>query len=1028
MDLEQDAQKLTDMWLASDDQWPGTWSGGIEITAQMVAESFEREKCLNTYVVETGDQIVAQCTFHETGDEKGVGYVGTLNVQPEHQKKSLARRMLCRCVERSVELGFKQVTLHTWPGNLKSVPLYKKTGLFWVPDTNVHMRNFIPGILTMPIARPYFQAHDWYETFQRELAQKEDDERWEGMEVYTYRWAAGDDMLTVWVDREARTVTAVETNGFHAAAIAAKLEPAKGLPTQMRWVLENKGEQPKKVSLIANGTEYLQIEHRAAVTLAPGERAELEANVEVAVDAPDVREGKPSPTVRTLLIVDGEVVELATGMRPRAAVTVETEPRYVTLYPGVAKTVHPQLRNYQPDEIEATIALTPAPGLEVDWTERTVAVPGKSYAGASVSLRAAAGGVYDLQATAHFAAGKTAPQRLAVFSLGMGGVLADVDEKEARLENEWTRVILHRHGGGMEVRAPLRNVSLGGGREYVGPPFWPTELDDKEFTIDLEREGGRVRAVMAAALDERPGLVLRREVTLGAGPLVGVRNAWLNTGTRSQSIQIQFGSDLSQRERATITLPLAGGIVQSHFAEFPAVEEDVSKKPQALAERWVAVTSEHGTFGLIWEENVVENEFGGWAWMALLGPKLACEPQRWTPAGTITYYAGPGDWRNVRDHARRLAGADEAIEPIPAQARAVCDVRLEPSPVVTVDDRVEATLVVDNLRARPMSGHARLATPEGLAADLGAFEIERVTLQEPFQQAVNLSLAPQAAAYESTLSLRTQLFDRQVALPSIRLGTRDPVVISRRDGVWTIDNGRTCYTVVPDFSGSLSAWVEGGVDHLISPYPEVKTFGWMSPWYGGLMPLAQVRHEMPGKLGLETFTAQEVRVPDARGIPWAGVRVRCQVTRGKLVGLTVELDYLTVGQSNVLKLAYRVRNETTARRSLGCGWHSFWQLDGTWEHNTLYSAELQRKPTPWGIWSEAGKWCLVTNAETGRTAVLVSPYPNVRLSDWDDMGGHLGFVGRMSIPASGVSERVCYIALCEDMDQARRYIPLQGYL
>lgn len=1028
LDMEHDIPRLVEMWRASDDQWPGTWSGGVEVTKEMIATWMKRDKALNTYVVDLCDRIVGYCSFHEPGDEKDVGYVGVLNVQPDHQRNGLARRMLNRCTERCVELGYKQLTLHTWPGNLKSVPLYKKTGLYWVPDTDVHMRNFIPSILVMPCARPYFEAHDWYGTFQRELEQKEDDERWEGIKVYTYRWAADGDMLTVWVDREAQTLTAVETTGFSAAAIATNIEPAKGLPTQMRWVLKNKGDRPIKVSLIANGTEHLQIEYRTALTVAPGESAQVEASVDVAVDAPDVRERKPAPAVRTLLIIDGEIVELATGMRPRAAVTIETDPKYVTLFPGVEKTVHLQLRNYQQEAIEATIALAPAPGLEVDWTERTIVVPGKSYAGAPIALRATTGGVYDLHATAHFQEGRTAPQRLAIFSLATGGVLGDRGEQETRLENEWTRLILKPRGGGMEVRTPVGNAHLGGMREYVGPPFWPSELDDKEFTCDLVHEDGRVTAVLTAALDERPDLVLRRAVTLGAGPLVEVRNAWINNGTEPQSIQIQLGSDLSQREGATIVLPLADGIVHSRFAEFPAAEEDVSKKPEAFAERWLAVTSEHGTFGLVWEETIIENEVGSWGWCSLLRPEQTCEPHRWTPAGTLTLYAGPGDWRSVRNHARRLSGRDGEEEPIPAETREVYDARLEPSPVVTLDDHVTATLTIDNLRARPMTGHARLATPEGMTADCGAFEFEGVALQAPFEGTVNLSLGPQATAYQGTLSLRTQVFDTEIGLNVLRLGTHDPVAILRGEDTWTIDNGRTCFTVAPGFSGSLSAWVEKGMDHLISPYPEVKTFGWMSPWYGGLMPLALLRHEMPGKLGQEKFIAQRIEAPDAWGIPWAGVRVRCQMVREQLVGLALELDYLTVGQSNVLKLVYRVRNDTSAKRGLGCGWHTFWQLDGTWEHNTLYSAEIQRKPTPWGSWSDAGKWGLVTNAETGRTAVLVSPYPAVRLIDWDAVGGHLAFIGEMSVPPSGTAERVCYLALCKDVEEARRYIPLKEYL
>jgi hypothetical protein len=218
------------------------------------------------------------------------------------------------------------------------------------------------------------------------------------------------------------------------------------------------------------------------------------------------------------------------------------------------------------------------------------------------------------------------------------------------------------------------------------------------------------------------------------------------------------------------------------------------------------------------------------------------------------------------------------------------------------------------------------------------------------------------------------------------------------------------------------------VEHLISPYPEVKTFGWMSPWYGGLTPLALHEDEMPGKLGLETFAAEPVEAPDARGIPWAGVRLRCQMVRDKLLGLALELDYLTVGRSNVLKLVYRIRNETTARRHLGGGWLSFWQLDGARAYNTLTSAEVQRKPTPWESWSDAGRWGIDTNAQTGRTAILVSPYPRVRLIDWGDVGGHLGFTDHIEVPASGTAERTCYIALCADPAAARRYICLEKYL
>ncbi|MBN1580515.1 MAG: GNAT family N-acetyltransferase, partial [Anaerolineae bacterium] len=973
-DIKQDAEKLVAMWQASDDQWPGTWSGGAELTTHMVTDIFERDKNLFVYVVEAGDKIVGYCSFNECEDDKGVGYVGLLNVQPDYQKKSLARKMLCQCVDRCVELGFKQLTLHTWPGNLKSVPLYKKTGLYWVPDSSVHMRNFIPGILALPCAKPYFAQHDWYKSLQRELDQKEDDERWEGMKVFTYRWQAGDDRLTVWVDRESRTVTAVETNELMVGAIAETIEPARGLSTQMRWKLVNKKAKPMLVSLIANGSDQLQIEHREAVTLKPGQSVEITARVTVAADTPEVRRGKAVPTVKTLCIIDGQVIELATGLRPQPAVSVELSPRYVTLFPGVSKHVYLQLRSYLDREIEATVSLSPMPGLEIDWTEKRIALPKKSFAGAPITLSAADGGVYEIQATVYFddsgAQCKTLPQQLAVLSLPAGGVLAQRSEAKqvspaVRIENEWTRLVIESNGW-MQIRETKSNADLGGMREFVGPPFWPSELEDKEFDLDLKSENGRVIATLSAALNDHPGLTLRREVTMGAGPLIEIAHTLVNQGTVVHTLQMLTFIHIGQRDGATVVFPLKNGFVQSRLSEFPAAEEDVSRKPETFAERWAAVTSRYGTFGPMWPETIVENQFGGWG-AELMEAQVTCDPQQWTQTGRFYLYAGPGDWKTVREHARRLVGTDAIEEPIPVEPHPVYGVRLEPSPLIALDDQVDATLVINNLRARPLDGQAQIALPEDMICDQTVFEIQGVTIKESFKHDLHLTVPSQATACEGKVSLQTRLFDAQISVPIIRLGSRSDVDVSQDGTIWHIDNGCTRFDLAPDFCGSVVAWVENGVNHLLSPYPKPATFSWMNNWYGGIMPLAMLEHEMPGKLWQETFTAQAVKQRDGRGFDWQGVRLSCEFERDKLVGLAIDLDYLTVGNSNVLKVVYRLRNLTTAKRSLGFGWHAYWQPDGEREHNVVRSAFVERKPTPWESWSEAGKWGMVTNSKTGRT-------------------------------------------------------------
>ena len=115
---------------------------------------------------------------------------------PRFQKLGLARRMLVRAVEYSRDWGAQRLDLHTWTGNLKAVPLYKKCGFFWEPETSVHMLNFMPAILKLSAAQPFFAHHDWYTTLQRQLSQSEDSEQWEGIGVYSYQFVAGDEQLT----------------------------------------------------------------------------------------------------------------------------------------------------------------------------------------------------------------------------------------------------------------------------------------------------------------------------------------------------------------------------------------------------------------------------------------------------------------------------------------------------------------------------------------------------------------------------------------------------------------------------------------------------------------------------------------------------------------------------------------------------------------------------------------------------------------------------------------------------------------
>src|SRR3712207_4356357 len=86
VDVDRDCEMLAAMWQASDDQWPGTWSRGVPLTAQRIRDWLTRENRLDGLVWDTGDAIAGYCSLWRQHDEPGVTYIALLNVAPAYQK------------------------------------------------------------------------------------------------------------------------------------------------------------------------------------------------------------------------------------------------------------------------------------------------------------------------------------------------------------------------------------------------------------------------------------------------------------------------------------------------------------------------------------------------------------------------------------------------------------------------------------------------------------------------------------------------------------------------------------------------------------------------------------------------------------------------------------------------------------------------------------------------------------------------------------------------------------------------------
>jgi hypothetical protein len=728
-------------------------------------------------------------------------------------------------------------------------------------------------------------------------------------------------------------------------------------------------------------------------------------------------------------VLDGQVLELATGLRPRPAIVLGSEPAAITLLPGVPQVVRLDLQSHLRQVVDATLSLTPAPGLSADWTEQTVQLPADGAASVMVTLTADTGGVFALPVVVSAVLDGQPTQLpatdLAVFALPLGGVLGGIVDGALRIEHEAMRLTVASEGAALTISDPATGRRLLEHHGYAAPPARPSEFRRGHFELSLTRTADTVVAEAAMASSTYPGLVLRKHITVTAGGVVRLEYELENRAREARCLRLRHVIS-GDEARAIVTLPLAAGIGRDSWSVFPGPMEEAFARAAAFAEGWAAIEAPEATSGVLWADDVERI-----SWPAVEPCLYDCPPQTRVRPAPLYLSVEQGDWRRVRQRWQRLVGSGAVAA---VEAREPLSARIEPPVAVAVDDSASVRLWVEYLAMRSVTGRVALDLPAGWQADTADFITGPVDWQQPFVHEVRLtaSLPPGAAVAQIAVRSDDQTVD--FPMPLLRLGDGSPVEVraSAVDGqhVLTIANGWLEVDVTPDFGGTVSALREAGVNHLASPFPSVDAIGWMSPWHGGLTPILLPTddwNQVPGPLWQASFVGEPVECRDGHGIVWRGVRQRATALPEALHGAEVEIETLTVGGSPVVKQLIRL----TARaplRQWPAGFLAFVQPAGERSATTVWGADWQAKPTDQIIWRTAGRWVAAENPATGRVLALVSPLPEAQLAGWGEAGHHLALLVPVTVGSGEVVEITGYLVLADSVAVARPWAALHHLL
>jgi GNAT superfamily N-acetyltransferase len=1028
MDLSRDAEGIARMFNESDLAWPGTFIEGQPMTAEMIREWQTDQAFLAVYLAEVDGEIAGFASFME-GDEgqPGEGYLDLLNVNPKFHGLSIGRKLVQTCINRAAKEGFRRHGLGTWSNNLKAVPAYKKTGHFWRPETSVWMENYVPTVLQMPICKPFFERHDWYDTYARQVSQNEDDFRWEGVKVYPMRWQAAGESLAVWIDREAQAVVAVETDGLFVAAIPQAIEALHGEEVQINWRITNKTDTVQRFSVDARGADGLEIDHREMFVVQAGATVEHVAAVKVTAEAPFAKEYDIAPAVRSVITFGHDDVELFSGIRARRPVEISTDVAELSVAPQQPQTILLQVQNRQRAPIQGVMRLAPAEGLAVSWREHAVEVAAGGYLTLPVVVTSEGERVYALEARLTIA-GQDQPvtETLQLFSVGVGGLVTQSDAKSARIESDGLRLTVAAKRGVVTLTDKATRQMLANLGPTMGPPYSSTEMHRREFSVAVEQVGARAVVQLAAESKAQPGLVLRERVTVAPTGLVEV-SGWLeNHGEQTREAAVRLGIERGDTDLLQMAVPLPDGIVVANASWWPRLHGDISRDPAAYAEPWQAWQGRGIAAGVAWGAGVQQVRVE-WRITAAGVVQALAAGERSKPV-TVALYGQPDDWQDVRPRLNAWAGIQSKALPVRAMAEAVVEPRL----ILTDQDTVQARVRAESVMNRAFDARVELACEQPLAADWRAFDAPGLIQGQPAERPVTLSLpAGQTGLYSGVAQLAFPNLHSNTPFAVARVGLGGEVRVSqeqdRGHDVWRVDNGLAQFRVAADYGPSVYSWQVGGQEQLHSHFPDVRGLAWMHPYFGGLHPLLVPKGSWcyEGFMHKGLCSAAPVQATDRWGLCWSGVRVSARHEQEQLRDLLVEIDVLTVGRSPLLKVIYRIINQRDAAQECVMGLNAMPSLGAAVEDLVLVGADAWHQDSLIGNRRWGQRWGAVVNPHDGHAALLVSDREAVGLWATAQVGRLFSGGREVRLAARETHETTYYLVLADTLEQAKRYIALQ---
>jgi len=930
IDIKTDVANLATFFNEIDDLWPGTWTHGVLYTEKRAKEFIEKRKALVNLVAFNPDgKLVGYCSVHRRTEEPNVSYIGLLGVHPDVLSKKYGKHLLLSAIEYSVENGDVRQDLHTWASNMKAVPLYKKVGLQWVPDTSVYMQNYIPAILQNQFCRPFFDKHpDWYLDQKRDLSQSPDELTLNNMKVFQYHFENGDDFLTVIIDRYSRSIAGVKRR------IEGKLiefilkqeehEVFTGFKEKLILYVNNEFKEnlPLNINFSADA-EYSLNTTQISSIVTIGESEIINSYI-VKDTSPDTKAYRKSPSIKAHINVEGQALTLESGVRARQPVKIFSS-EFKRWLPTGTQDFIINLKNRTTETIEGDLLLWVSPDISLKDPLKRIRIDPEGTIGVKITLDIP-DTPNDLFRIIHCQLrmdnSQTRVFEIPVFISSHPSIAAGIlkDQKKVLIQNREIKVTINLEGAGVTISGLEETImDLGINTFDYGPPFGFSEFNQVEFTPTIFTEKHKIQIKVSSKSHSKPNLVMSRIIELKAGdPYVSIWEQIDNRGTIDDKITVlisPFFTNGVNIPLGTLYLGCNNEIIHGLNYLWPATDGDL---PENEFEPWACIESGDITYFHIYENNATK---------ALPSRSKLTTLEKNIDIKALSSSQGEKSWigiskrfkwNSVRSLANYLSLRNLDVTTKKVPLKSFLDISIDHNELFLGNTHNLIHLSIKSYRTMPFTGTLKIMPPDGWQVTPEIMEISDLNFNNPhdFSFEVILPENIRFGTYHLKIIIESPIavINKEVSVLAFK-GTNKPVIQQlpavQEKNLFTVENDVLRMKTSPDFIGCLTSLSFKEKELLKCNFPNLIPSVFFNQDPGGLFNmLIGMEDEFSDlKFFQEKFVFSEVH-----NEPWHGVEYTVNVTERKsLKGLLFKAYYeMLGGDSNLLRVRIKVTNPTSA--------------------------------------------------------------------------------------------------------------------